>query len=173
MALHAAASSKAIHELVRDVAASIGGTLAELQDRAAMDNREAAASRAEVDRMLDAMAAMNAETQQTIAAARRDSQLLAKEISAAVTTMQFQDTVSQRIAHVVQSLKEMHSAFQRHVEGSNGVSPQQEQSSSAGHDWIGSMSRHYTMASEHEALAACERPEVGPASDENSNVELF
>lgn len=168
MANHARASSKTIRSTTETVSAGIGSTSQELRERAAADTREAALSRDEVNRALDAMTALHDEMQRTIEQAQLDSDQLAREISAAVVAMQFQDTASQRIDHVIHTLQEMHDALQAQM-GAGGAAA----SHAPARDWASRMAGRYTMASEHKVLAAhVSRPADG-GQDPGGNIELF
>ncbi|MGO9115298.1 MAG: methyl-accepting chemotaxis protein [Thermoguttaceae bacterium] len=168
MANHAMTSSMTIRETTELVSAGIGGTSKELRERAAADSREAAMSRDEVDRVLDAMTVLHEETQRTIEEAKRESDQLARDISAAVMTMQFQDTVSQRIGHVIHTLEEMHGALESQM-GSSGAAS----SFAPAQDWANRMAGRYTMASEHKVLAAHVSRSTGGGQDLENNIELF
>jgi methyl-accepting chemotaxis protein len=172
MAQHAAASSKTIRQLIETVATNIDKASVELQDRAATDNRDALASRAEVNKMLDSIAALHEEMQRTISASKANSESLARDISKAVVTLQFQDTVGQRIAHVIHALKGMHASFQRCMENPEASQVAEGTPPAAGNDWKEGMSQQYTMESERRVLAACTGKDV-VQSDNDSNVELF
>ena len=121
MANHAMTSSKTIRKTTEVVSAGINGTSKELRERAAADTRKAALSHDEVNRALDAMSALHEEMQRTIEQSKLESEQLARDISAAVVAMQFQDTVSQRIGHVIHTLQEMHGALESQmVAGGDG-----------------------------------------------------
>jgi methyl-accepting chemotaxis protein len=168
MAKHAMASSKTIRKTTETVSAGIGGTSKELRERAAADTREAALSRDEVNHALDAMSALHEEMQRTIEQAELESSQLARDISAAVMAMQFQDTVSQRIGHVIHTLQEMHGVFESQM-GPGGAAA----SLAPAQDWASRMAGRYTMAAEHEVLAGHANRAVNCGQDPGNNIELF
>jgi methyl-accepting chemotaxis protein len=168
MANHAMASSKTIRKTTEMVSTGIGSTSKELRDRAATDTRETALSRDEVNRALDAMTALHEETQRTIEQSKIESDQLARDISAAVMAMQFQDTVNQRIGHVIQTLEEMHSELQSQMTSSEASSPSAQTGG-----WAQRMAQQYTMASEHRALAAHVNRPANDGQTAANNVELF
>jgi methyl-accepting chemotaxis protein len=167
MADHARTSSKTVRKTTESVSTGINGTSKELRERAAADNREAAASRDEVNRVLDAMTALYDQTQRTMEEAKLESDELARDISAAVVAMQFQDSVSQRVGHVIHTLEEMRSALQSQL-GRDGAAAAEAPPT----DWANRMAGRYTMASEHKVLAAhASRP--AREEDLGNNIELF
>jgi chemotaxis regulatin CheY-phosphate phosphatase CheZ len=168
MATHAVASSKTIRKTLETISAGIDDTSKELSEQAAADTREAALSRDEVNRALDAMTALHEEMQRTIEQTKLDSDQLARDISAAVMAMQFQDTVNQRINHVVHILEEMHGTLQSQI-GHSGVAPSLVPTA----DWASRMAGRYTMASEHKVLAAHVSRPTNDEQDRGNNIELF
>jgi methyl-accepting chemotaxis protein len=168
MADHAMASGKTIRKTTEAVSADIGSTSTELRERAAADSRAAALSRDEVNRALDAMTELHEEMHRTIEQAKLDSDQLARDISAAVMAMQFQDTVNQRIGHVIRVLEEMHGALR-----SQTNSPDAAPSLVSSADWATRMAGQYTMASEHKVLAAHVSRSGDGGRTPGSNIELF
>ena len=168
MADKAMTSSKTIRKTTQMVATNINGTSKELRERAVADTRDATLSRDEVDQTLDAMTALHTQMQQTIQQSKLDSDQLARDISSAVMAMQFQDAVSQRISHVVHSLEEMARILQSRL-AESGV----DASSSAAAEWAHRMAAEYTMASEHEVLAAHVGGGTNGAQDLGNDIELF
>jgi methyl-accepting chemotaxis protein len=168
MADHAARSSKTIRALVEAAAANINEATARLHERVAADGRDTASSRSEVEQTLDSLAALHHDMQQTLAASQANSEALARDISHAVISLQFQDTVGQRIAHVVQSLSEIHCLLQRHVQTGAAAD-----GAGAPRDGAHAMSQLYTMESERRVLAECLSGGACDAAADDSNVELF
>jgi methyl-accepting chemotaxis protein len=166
MAIHAVESSRTIRERIEDVATTIGSAASELRDRATADTQEAARSRQQVNTALDRMVTLHEDMQQAIAESRRNSDQLAREIAGAVMAMQFQDSVSQRIQHVVQTLEELHGALQSQL-GDAGPG------ANDGHNWATRMAQSYTMDSERRVLADQATAEPSPGADLGDNVELF
>jgi methyl-accepting chemotaxis protein len=171
MADHARTASQTIRTMIGSLAVEIAGASAELRQRAALDTDHAVRSRAEVNRALDNMAELHGNMCQAMEQARRNSEELTHDISQAVTAMQFQDTVSQRIGHVIETLEETHAALQAKIDpsaGKSAVAP-----GSLAKDMASHMARQYTMASERHTLAA----HLGQAKDDahrqEDNVCLF
>jgi methyl-accepting chemotaxis protein len=168
MACHAMTSSKTIRKTTEMVSKGINDTSKELRERAAGDTREAALSRNEVNRVLDAMTVLHEETQRAMEETKIESDHLARDISAAVVALQFQDSVSQRVGHVIHTLEEMHSALESQVGQGGAVA-----APAPIRDWANHMAGRYTMASEHKVLAGHASPSAGSGSDLGNNIELF
>jgi methyl-accepting chemotaxis protein len=173
MAQHAADFSKTIRGLIDGVATNIKDASTKLQDRTTADNREATARRIDVNRMLDSMAAVHEEMQQTISASKASSESLACDISQAVVAMQFQDAVGQRIGHVIRSLQEMHALYLQYINYGDVPRSSTGQSSSQTEHWTKDMAKHYTMEVERAVLATNLQQDVPQDEGGNCNVELF
>jgi len=171
MAVHAVASSRTIRERISTVSSTIGSAAEELRNRATADTAEAGRSRTEVEQALDSMTRLHEEMQEAIAQAKRNSDQLARDISAAVMAMQFQDTVSQRIGHVVETLEELHKVFVAYVDPAGATGAKSVR------NWANHMAEAYTMESERRVLAgqATEQVAEPPAQPQEfgDNVELF
>jgi methyl-accepting chemotaxis protein len=173
MAQHASTSSKMIRDLIEIVATNTSDASTKLQDRVLTDKRESLVSRAEVNRMLDAMASLHDDMQRTISSSQANCESLARDISKAVVLLQFQDAVGQRIAHVIHSLREMYSLYRRHAGGGEALRHEHAQPSASTSDWKKDISRHYTMEEERRVHAASTDHGVLPNENGGSNVELF
>lgn len=168
MAVHAVDASKIIRKMIGALSTEIAEASQDLRQRAAADAEEALQSRSEVTRALDCMAEMHGKMQQTMLVARENSQCLAHDISHAVVAMQFQDSVSQRVGHVISTLEEMHEALQSKLdlhEATGAATPV--------HDWTSRMADQYTMASERKALASHVTAGADDTQGLGDNVELF
>lgn len=167
MAIHAVESSRTIRDRIEQVATTISGAAKDLRGRASADTEEAMRSRQQVNAALDRMVTLHDDMQQAIAQSRRNSDQLARDISAAVVAMQFQDTVSQRIGHVVRILEELHGTLHSQLAGAG---PAVE---AHGPNWAERMAQSYTMDSERRVLAGDARQGPSSDSDLGDNVELF
>lgn len=171
MAVQALESSKAIRRMTGDLAKEILAASQELHVQASADSRQAAQSRLEVDATLDDMASMNEQMRQTMVHARDNSQRLASDISQAIVAMQFQDSVSQRVGHVVHTLDEIHGELQRVLDG--GPAEDAVRLMAGLDTWADRMAVHYTMASERDTLATHLSAGARVESGLGDNVELF
>jgi len=100
--------SAEIVELIRSVSSDLrhiaSSALADLQKMVVEDQKAYLKSKTEVDRVLIDFRLMHNSTRDFIARMQNESESVAKEISGAVRSLQFQDRISQRIAHVVEEL---------------------------------------------------------------------
>lgn len=166
MADHAMTSSRTIRTRIDDVAATIGGAAENLRQRAANDTTAAARSRDEVTRAFDRMAGLLAEMEQTMARSRTNSDQLARDIACAVVALQFQDTVGQRIGHVVNSIEELHGLLAARL-----AAPGSSEGPRAA-EWARHMAQRYTMESERQVLAGPGKA-AGRGAAPQCDVELF
>lgn len=172
LAVHALDASKAVRRLMAGLIEQIAAASHELHQRASADTQQAALSRIEVDRALDSMSSIHDRMCRTVLAAQENSERLASDIASAVVAMQFQDSVSQRVEHVITTLEEIHSGLSARM-GSPQARREVETASDAGSDeWTGRMAAYYTMASERQALAA-HVAGAKPSQDLGDNIELF
>jgi methyl-accepting chemotaxis protein len=160
-------ASDTIRELVRMVNLDLHNTYEELQQMASCDMSDSVMSREEVEKTIALLNTRNEAMQASVKNAARNSQALADDITQAVIGMQFQDTVNQRIAHVVEALTEMHEAWTAAVTGRLDAID----GNRAGDEWIERMQQRYTMASERHV--STEQTDGGDANNIGNNVELF
>lgn len=94
---------------------------------------------------------------------------LAASVSRAVTTMQFQDAVAQRIGHVAATLEEMQ------AELSSKLNVLGNDSYSGSDRWLEKMASQYVMSAERVALQGGQNENSisTPSSDLGDNIELF
>jgi methyl-accepting chemotaxis protein len=110
-------------------------------------------SQGELHGALDLVARVHGETQAGLERATRSGDELAQEIHRAVTAMQFQDRVSQRIEHLLTALQGM-SAGLGECRAGRACEPR---------DHLAALERSYTMAEEH----------TGPVQGGTNEVVLF
>ncbi len=100
--------SAEIVELIRSVSSELryiaNSALSDLKMMVVEDQRAYQKSKREVDRVLDDFRLMHNSTREFICKMQAESESVAKEISGAVRSLQFQDRISQRIGHVVAEL---------------------------------------------------------------------
>jgi len=111
--------SAEIVDLIRSVSGELRSiaqsALTDLQVMAADDQKAMEKSKLEVDRVLEDFRRMNAHTRQFIEKMTQENASVADEISSAVRSLQFQDRINQRMAHVVGELEAMRSVFAKHT----------------------------------------------------------
>lgn len=151
---------------------SVADALAQEADRAAADM---AASRAGIEAALQGVERAHAAISAQLTDAGRMSRDFAREISAAVMALQFQDRVSQRIGHVVEALTDMHDALESAgrlpANGALGALAQERRDAVAKH-----VNAAHTMAEERQLTVVATAATVATvASNEPAagDVELF
>lgn len=97
--------------ILTDLTQTMQNATAELRQLATTDKEAADLSRADAEKVLENLQHASSQMQDTVAETRRMSETLYSEISNAVISMQFQDRVSQRIGHVIDSLDAMNQAL--------------------------------------------------------------
>jgi len=127
-----------------------GSVLAQLGEASGTAVQE---SQAEIHGALDLVAQVHGATQEGLRRATSSGDALAGEIHRAVTAMQFQDRVSQRLEHLASALEGM----------SEGLGACRAGGTPEGRDHLAALERSYTMAEEH----------AGPATGGADDVVLF
>jgi len=94
--------------LIAQLRALAGSTLEDLQRMIDRDHERVRECRREVDDSLRDLEAAYGEMKTMLTGMMEEGTLLASEIGAAVRGLQFQDRISQRIAHVIKDLEELH-----------------------------------------------------------------
>ena len=102
-------------ELTESLRTLAQSTVGDLQHMQAEDNRRSRRSRAEVDETLLELRTAHKQMEQMLSDTTAESNVLAKDIGAAVRGLQFQDRVSQRLAHVVEDLAVIKARVAAHV----------------------------------------------------------
>lgn len=142
-----------VRENLTEVAGAVqgaGAVLSQLGDSSGAAVKE---SQGELHGALDLVGRVHGETQAGLERATRSGDELAQEIHRAVTAMQFQDRVSQRIEHLLTALQGM----------SAGLGDSRAGRAGAPRDHLAALERSYTMAEEH----------AGPARSGADDVVLF
>jgi methyl-accepting chemotaxis protein len=112
-----------IVDLIRNVSGELRSiaelALSDLEVMAAEDQKALEKSRLRVDRVLDDFRRMHGFTRRFVEKVTEENALVADEISSAVHSLQFQDRVNQRMAHVVGELDRLRTIFARHCQNVN------------------------------------------------------
>jgi len=110
--------SAEIVELIRSVSRELrkiaSSALTDLQSMVVEDQKAYQHSKLEVDRVLEDFRLMHNATREFISRMQEESQGVAREIAGAVRSLQFQDRINQRIAHVVAELDRIKSELSVH-----------------------------------------------------------
>lgn len=160
-------ASQTLANIVSELTSSSVSASTELRQRADTDRQGAERSRNEVNGLLDLLTTTSEELESLVERSHSAGRELAKDISTAVTGLQFQDAVSQRVSHVVETLEEIDSALVERLGGPESAARIGTAQSAAGERWIKRMTTRYTMAEEHGAIGG------GGGSEIGNNVELF
>jgi len=162
-----AQKSKDITEGIRSTIVRLGtGAKAaqeELGKLACADRKLVAGLQHEVKGALGVLEDTHSRMRSSLADAARRGEALAAEISGAVVTLQFQDRVSQQIAHIVDALETMRAAVARPLEG---LSPESGTQAS-----VEVLSGTYTMGRERAIHAGVLGQQAEEAAE--PDVELF
>ena len=153
--------SAEIVELIRAVSSELryiaNSALTDLQSMVVEDQKAYLKSKTEVDRVLIDFRLMHNSTREFIARMQNESESVAKEISGAVRSLQFQDRISQRIAHVVEELDRIKVDLGAHC-GNTELDEQRI---------LKQLSESYTMQEERNVI------DGHPQEISSGDVELF
>lgn len=163
----AAQVSKASQETVKQMSARVG----EVRDVFQLVTSASGEVRAEVDGVLALLNSGHEELRRSIEDSARSSQVLAGDIKAAVMALQFQDRVSQQIAHVVETVEEIRSYLAgRAAAGSDAATLSANR---AGVDWTQGILARCTMRSEREVVGAHLAERAGSPAPCDNDIEIF
>jgi len=133
-----------VRENLAGVSEAVGGAGTVLTQLGDSNGAAVQESQGELHGALDLVARVHGETQSGLERATRTGDELAHEIHRAVTAMQFQDRVSQRIEHLLTALQGM----------TAGLGEQRAGQPVAPRDHLAALQQSYTMAEEHTGAAA-------------------
>ncbi len=155
-----------IRDVVGRLASDADTARAEIGGLTCSDTTKVAAVQDRVSGVLEVLERRHAEMRDSLAATAARSQTLQEEIHGAVVSLQFQDRVSQRIAHVIEALDFMGHALSAPF---GGTTQAPEHTSLGG---ASQLANAYTM--EGERLVHRAALGEAPASEETGgDVELF
>jgi methyl-accepting chemotaxis protein len=109
-----------VTDLIVELRGLAASTLKDLQEMTARDAARVEQCRREVDDSLQKLQSAHGEMKTMLADMSQDGEALAGEIGSAIRGMQFQDRVSQRIAHVVEDLAHLHTRLAERFGTENG-----------------------------------------------------
>jgi methyl-accepting chemotaxis protein len=153
--------------LLQELTQTMNHTTSELKDLAEADKSEAGRSRETAGQTLSKLEQASARMQQTVAESCRASETLYEQISKAIVNMQFQDRVSQRLGHVIDSLDAMTRALGAES-GTGANTPTVEERTQ---QVAAELAATYTMPSERAAHSSGDAAETAP--DAGGDIELF
>ncbi len=163
--------NKSIQTIVEQLRKSVDDTSQELRTMSTALSDDSKTSRAEVHGAVAAMTATEAELRRSVGHSAQSSESLADDIARAVMAMQFQDSMSQQVSHVVDTLQEIEVGLTAHLRGGQAGSPAATRH--VGHDRADELMARYTMQSERDTHAAQLGAQPGNPCPLGDNVELF
>jgi methyl-accepting chemotaxis protein len=145
------------------VAQEVSGVAYDLTTRAQLDEAAASSCNGEIQEAVALIRRMSAQTRQGLEQATQAGGELAQDIHRAVTAMQFQDRISQRLEHIVGSIEQMTRALGAVRAGRDLATPADTRR------YVESLQRSYTMAEEHAGADSA----GSSGSDNAGSVVLF
>ncbi len=157
--------------VLKNLTGAMDSATAELKELAETDRAEANRSREEASQTLAKLEQASARMQETVSETCKASETLYVQISRAIVNMQFQDRVSQRLGHVIDSLDAMGRAFAEpeHAPPHSNATVEERKRQIAEE-----LAATYTMPSErvaHEDNTLA--PSATAQTDLSGDVELF
>lgn len=167
LATNARETGETIRGIVDRVARQATETSQALQQRATEDRTCIEASRAQAMQAMTQLSTAHDRLVEEMQRSQHANDQLASSISRAVTTMQFQDAVSQRVSHVVTTLGEMHAVLEERVAAAAVENEHSERR------WLDFLSRQYAMQAEFSVVSGNTGAEGVSSGDLDDNIELF
>lgn len=171
-----AARSNELTEEVSSILRSLTSTMAtattELKRLAEIDRHEAENSRLAVEGALQSLEAASSKMESALDKAGGTSGKLVESINTAIIGLQFQDRLSQRIGHVVDSLDAMSRALSEAAEMAAGGASDHRAEDARAQEVRATLLTSYTMESERAAHAS-RASEAETSATEGGDVELF
>jgi methyl-accepting chemotaxis protein len=168
----AAQISKSIQKIVEQLRGNIDDTSKNLRAVSTALVKDSQTSRADFDYAVGAMARTEEELRGCVEKSARSTEALADDIDRAVIAMQFQDSMSQQVTHVVDALGAIEQGLAEQLDGHDAQNPIAKQR--VRRDLAGHLKSLYTMQSErivHAALVGI--PEGAGTTSLGDNVEFF
>ena len=159
-------TSHKIREVVDRMAKSLRRTVDDTKRLIEEDQEAIASCEQRVEGMLTSLQGYQSHLESNIEITKQSSDQLAKSISQAVMTLQFQDAVSQRMHHVSETIQEIREIFTGYVGTSlSGAAEKRRQ------QWIEKLSASYCVDDERLVLSGQTAADL--EQSHSSNVELF
>ena len=162
---HAADTSTDIRELVSQLVLDIKTTATELREQSEEDAQRLEESQQKATQLLADIDVSHRRMRDSLNQTCELSQQLGGDIAQAVMSLQFQDRVSQRIEHVIESLQVLTEQANGHAEPGAALA-----ASTYSKSLLDRLAARYTMAGERQAH---DSDEADDGSDDSDDVELF
>ncbi|MHB8972980.1 MAG: methyl-accepting chemotaxis protein [Pirellulaceae bacterium] len=167
----AAQISKSIQKIVEQLRKSVDDTSRKLRTVSTALSEDAQTSRIEVDEAVGVMTATEENLRHSVEHSVHSNESLANDIARAVVAMQFQDSMSQQVTHVVDALGEVEAGLSSFVSpGAVEIAVEQRHMR---HDLAGRLLSRYTMQSERDTHAAHLGIPINGTGTQSDNIELF
>lgn len=166
LASNAAKTSDAIRSSINQLAIELHGTSSSIRTRAAADSESFRRSEESANKLLSNIQSSNSRIKQSLTQTVKIGGELRNDIAKAVMSMQFQDRVSQRIAHVIETLE----ILTKRMKPVCVNAPQKEVELRCS-EWMREITARYTMNSERDLPASTKHPDHSNVDE--CSVELF
>ncbi len=178
LSLHAVSTNRSVRKVTDELMREIRSTSAEIQRRIESDSNSSSNSESAASHLLNAIQETHQHLLQSLGTTASISRELQGDIARAVMSMQFQDRVSQRLEHVVHSLKLL---GERSVATLSAESQNLAQvmcmAKSLSDEWLREINQCYTMESERRSTSSDSHPTAAMSSAsaeaDTFDVELF
>ncbi|XZE20462.1 methyl-accepting chemotaxis protein [Pirellulaceae bacterium SH449] len=162
---HATETSRSIRELLSELTSVVTSTTSDLIERSKSDAQRLNSSKQEAEALLEYIESDHYRMTASLVETEKISRELQSNIATAVMSLQFQDRVSQRIHHVVDSLKVMRSRAEE-------ISDPELKTEAEARSQVllKSLAGQYTMESERNAMMGSHAASTSSAT---VDVELF
>jgi methyl-accepting chemotaxis protein len=171
LATQADETSQSIRGLVKKLAGQLRETAIGIRERAELDSKSMSAAEREARSLLSEIESSHQRMVDSLGHMGGISSVLRNDIAKAVMSMQFQDRVSQRIAHVIETMEMLDQYVHPDLTADRKVAAMTQSKA-----WLDEVSKRYTMDSERFASGdddSCVGAEAGNGSEDEFSVELF
>jgi methyl-accepting chemotaxis protein len=171
LATNAAKTSDTIRSSINQLAIELHGTSSSIRTRAASDSESFRRSEESAKKLLSDIQSANSRIKQSLTQTVKIGGELRTDIAKAVMSMQFQDRVSQRIAHVIETLD----ILTTRMKPVCANAPQKEVELRCS-EWMREITARYTMDSERELHGSKKHVTTKHSTHskaEECSVELF
>lgn len=167
LATNISETSQAIRSIADTLNQTIRGTIATAKEKAESGSEKVSQCERSVQNLLQHLEVYHAHLEQDLDQAQSRSEQFSKVVSEAMISLQFQDAVSQRLHHVVDSMEAIRTSFSDHVAAPSGGAEKQ-----LSDEWLNRIYSSYTVAAERQIHG---QNDFGTASGESQegSVELF
>lgn len=165
------AIATSVRDTVTDLRRNLAEAVANLKDLASRDMQDVVVNRQLLETAMSDLGKSHVALKDKINEAAANSEKLASDIFAAVTTLQFQDRVTQRLAHVAEALDAASGEIGRTMHELDSSIVLSDDALERRQAALSKVKERYTM---HEERAVhTDAPSTEPAGADGGSVELF